>query len=315
MKISQFQMPDRSAHVYKWEPEGSENITGVIQIVHGSCEHANRYERFARVLTEQGWIVYASDLRGHGRTVNDPNDLGYFGEQDGWNGMVEDIHKVTELIRKEHSHLEIIMIGHSMGSFLARHYAILFGSELAGLVLSGTAHYRRLTLLAGKWLASQIIRKKGIRHRSMQLYNLTYSSFNRRFKPARTGQDWLTRDPVEVDLFLQDELCGFVFTAGGFRDMFEGLLFITDPDQIIKTPKELPILIVSGSDDPVGNFGKTVKQAYHAYLHAGLTQVHMKLYEGMRHEILNEIGREVVYKDIIDWISAKFGPKLSKASY
>lgn len=304
MRISQFQLPDGSTHVYKWEPEETEKISGIIQIVHGSCEHANRYERFARFLTEHGWIVYANDLRGHGRSVSDRSDLGYFGEQEGWTGMVDDLHKVTELIRREHPHSQIIMIGHSMGSFLARHYAILHGSELAGLILSGTAHYARLTLLAGKWLANRVIRTKGIKHRSTQLYNLTYSSFNRRFRPARTEQDWLSRDQAEVDLFVQDELCGFVFTAGGFRDMFDGLLFITDPNHMVKTPKDLPILMISGTDDPVGNFGKTVKQAYNAYQQAGLTKVRMKLYEGMRHEILNEIGREEVYEDIKEWVTA-----------
>ncbi|MFD0868513.1 alpha/beta hydrolase [Paenibacillus residui] len=303
MRSSQIQWTDKNIHVYKWEPDEGEKTCGIVQVVHGSCEHANRYERFARFLTEHGWAVYAGDLRGHGRSVSRKEDLGYFGEKDGWSGMVDDVHKVTELIREEYPDKNIVLFGHSMGSFLARHYAMLFGPELAGLILSGSAHYDRLSLRAGRFLAEREIRRKGIKHRSMLLYKLTYASFNRRFEPARSRQDWLSRDQTEVDLFLQDELCGFVFTAGGFRDMFDGLLFITDPVNIRRTPGDLPIYLISGKDDPVGQFGKTVKRAYDSYRSAGLTNIEMKLYDGMRHEILNEIGREEVYGDILGWMA------------
>ncbi|GIP32508.1 alpha/beta hydrolase [Paenibacillus sp. J2TS4] len=303
MRSTQLQWTDNNLHVYKWEPDEGEQAYGVMQIVHGSCEHANRYERFAHFLTERGWIVYASDLRGHGRSVSRKEDLGYFGERDGWNGMVEDLHQVTELIREEHPAMSIFLFGHSMGSFLARHYAIRFGSELAGLILSGTAHHDRISLQAGRLLANREIRRKGIKHRSMLLYKLTYAPFNKRFEPARSVQDWLSRDQAEVDLFLQDELCGFIFTAGGFRDMFDGLLFITDPAKIRLTPSHLPVYFISGQDDPVGRYGKMVQRAYDAYRKAGLSNIEMKLYDGMRHEILNEIGREEVYEDILRWMA------------
>lgn len=306
MKKTHFQMPDQPVHVYKWEPdldESIQQIQGVLQIVHGSCEHADRYDRFARDLAGHGWIVYASDLRGHGHSVSHKDDLGFFGEQDGWSGLVEELHEVTELIRGAHPGLPILMFGHSMGSFLARHFAIRYGSELSGLILSGTAHHTRSSLRAGKLLANQVIRTKGIRYRSKILYNLTYNSFNKRFEPSRTNQDWLTRDRAIVDSFIQDELCGFVFTAGGFRDMFEGLLYITDRENIGKTPRDLPIFLLSGTDDPVGGFGKMVEKAYNFYRKAGIHDVRMKLYEGMRHEILNELGKEEVCDDILTWAS------------
>jgi alpha-beta hydrolase superfamily lysophospholipase len=306
MKKSQFQLPDQSMYVYKWEPDVDETkqpVQGIVQIVHGSCEHADRYDAFARFLASHGWVVYASDLRGHGHSVSTREDLGYFGEQDGWSGLVREQHVVTKQIREEHPGLPVVMFGHSMGSFVARDYAIRYGAGLAGLILSGTAHHSRGSLHAGRLLADQVIRTKGIRYRSKILYNLTYNSFNKRFEPNRTGQDWLTRDPSIVDTFIQDELCGFVFTAGGFRDMFEGLLNITNPGQIAQTPKELPVFLLSGADDPVGGFGKMVERAYRSYRKAGLHEVRIKLYEGMRHEILNELGKEEVYEDILTWMS------------
>lgn len=303
MKKSEFTLAEKNIPVYKWEPDGaaSGQVCGVFQIVHGSCEHAQRYENFASFLTEQGWIVFASDLRGHG-PKSDKADLGYFGDVNGWRAMVDELHEVNKYIRLQYPDLQVVMFGHSMGSFLARHYAMLYGSQLSALILCGTAHYARSALRLGRLLAKREIRTKGIRHRSAALYNLTYRTFNRRYQPARTSQDWLTRDHAEVDKFLQDEYCGFVFTAGGFLDLFEGLLFITKKSNITMTPKDLPILFISGEDDPVGQFGKTVKQACHLYKGAGMTDVKLKLYEGMRHEILNEVGREEVYEDILAWL-------------
>ncbi|WP_262676460.1 alpha/beta hydrolase [Paenibacillus sp. J5C2022] len=304
VRRSELALAEGAISVYRWEQveDGAEvAVRGVLQLVHGSCEHALRYDRFARYMAEQGWIVYASDLRGHGHSTPQ-EDLGYFGDTGGWESMVDELHEVRAFIGKQHPELKIVLFGHSMGSFLARHYAIVHGSGLSGLILSGTAHYVRSSLRLGKLLAEREIRSKGIRHRSAVLYNLTYRSFNKRFKPNRTAQDWLSRDEAEVDRFLQDERCGFVFTSGGFRDMFEGLLFITDKKHIALTPKELPVLFISGKDDPVGSFGKTVRQAYGLYRAVGMTNVRLKLYEGMRHELLNEVGKEEVYLDIAEWL-------------
>jgi alpha-beta hydrolase superfamily lysophospholipase len=132
---------------------------------------------------------------------------------------------------------------------------------------------------------------------------MSYDSFNNQFKPKRTNFDWLSRDEAIVDKYVEDDLCGFVFTSSAFRDMFEGLLFITDKNNIAKTPKDLPVLILSGDKDPVGGNGKMVKKTYEEYQKAGLINAHMELYENMRHEILNEIGKEEVYGDILAWIN------------
>ncbi|MFL0246242.1 alpha/beta fold hydrolase [Candidatus Clostridium stratigraminis] len=294
------------SHVYKWEPEEDIKVLGVIQLVHGSCEHAKRYINFAQFLTDKGYVAYANDLRGHGLSVKSNDDLGYFAEKNGWNILVEDLHELTKFIEKEQETLRIFILGHSMGSFLVRHYAIQYGTEINGLIAIGTAHNPRLMLKFGKFLAERSIEKNGGKYRNHTLNRLSYDSFCNQFKPIRTKQDWLSRDEKVVDRFIADEKCGFVFTSCAFRDMFDGLLFITDKKNIIKTPKDLPILLISGDKDPVGSNGKMVNKAYKEYKKADINNIQMKLYKDMRHEILNEIGKEEVYEDIIKWINNIF---------
>lgn len=306
MKSKEFNLTMRDGqkiYMYKWEPDDNKKVIGAVQLVHGSCEHSKRYENFAKILTDNGYVVYSSDLRGHGLSVSKKEDLGYFGDKNGWTNIVEDLHEVTEFIKKEQPGLKIFMLGHSMGSFLARHYAVVYGTDIDGLIATGTAHNPRLILKFGRFLAEKDIKKNGAKHRNETLNKMSYDSFSKQFKPIRTKQDWLTRDEKIVDKYIEDELCGFVFTSSGFRDMFEGLLFITDKNNIKNTPKSLPILLLSGKEDPVGNNGKMVKKAYAQYRKCGIENVKMKLYDGMRHEILNEIGKEEVYKDILIWLS------------
>ncbi len=307
MKTSEFKLKMKDGcenYMYMWGPEEGKEIHGIVQLVHGSCEHSRRYFNFAEFLTDNGYIVYANDLRGHGLTVKDNKELGYFGEEDGWHTVVEDLYEITKFIKNKHKNLKIIVLGHSMGSFLARHYAAVHGTEVNGVIATGTAHNPRLVLKFGRMLAERDIRKNGPKHRNETLNKMSYDSFSDQFKPIRTKQDWLTRDEKIVDEYIKDELCGFVFTSSGFRDMFEGLLFITDRNNIKMTPKELPMLLLSGKRDPVGANGKTVVKAYKEYKKAGIKNINMKLYDDMRHEILNEIGKEEVYGDILSWINA-----------
>lgn len=305
MRTNEFKLrvkDGQELQVYKWQPEEGTTVKGIIQLVHGSCEHSARYADFAHFITEKGYVVYSNDHRGHGLSVNSPEDFGYFGENNGWQAMVEDLNELTKLIRKDYAEEKITLLGHSMGSFLARHYAIECGSSINGLIVTGTAHNPRALLKLGKALAEREIKNKGPKHRSSFLNRLSYESFNRKFSPIRTKQDWLTRDEKIVDKFIGDELCGFIFTTSGFRDMFQGLLYITDVRNILKTPKNLPILLLSGKDDPVGANGRMVNKAFNHYKRAGIENVNMKLYDGMRHEILNELGKEEVYNDILNWI-------------
>lgn len=295
----------QESHIYKWEPDGDKEVLGVVQLIHGSCEHAKRYTDFAQFLTNNGYVVYANDLRGHGLSAKSSDDLGYFAEENGWNMLLEDLYELTRFIKEEQKDLKIFIIGHSMGSFLARHYAMIYGTEINGLIAIGTAHNPRAMLKFGKFLAERSIKKDGGKYRNYTLNRLSYDSFCNQFKPIRTKQDWLSRDEKVVDKFRADEKCGFVFTSSAFRDMFNGLLFITDKNNIKNTPKDLPILLISGDKDPVGSNGKMVKKAYEEYKKAGIKNIHMKLYKDMRHEVLNEIGKEKVFEDVLKWINSE----------
>ena len=299
-----FQLSDgKDILLHKWQPEENRGVAGVIQLIHGSCEHIGRYDEFASFLADEGYVVYGWDLRGHGLSVAINEELGYFGEVNGWNLMLGDISKINSFIREKHPNEKIVLIGHSMGSFLARHYAITHGGSIDGLIAIGTAHNPRILLQLGRCLAEVDIMVRGPRNRSDLIYGLSYGSFNKGFSPPRTKQDWLTRNDKIVDSFLSDTLCGFVLTSAGFRDMFRGLLEITSYHNIVKNPKELPMLLLSGKEDPVGQGGKQVKKAYDLYKKAGIKNIQIKLYEEMRHEILNELQREVVFKDILEWLN------------
>jgi alpha-beta hydrolase superfamily lysophospholipase len=305
MKTKELRIKMRDGYelqMYKWEPENGE-VSGIVQLVHGSCEHSGRYIDFAKFLTDNGYIVYSCDLRGHGLSVKAQEDLGYFGKNNGWRDTVEDLYEITKLIRHENAGLKIVMLGHSMGSFLARHYVIVHGSEVDGVIAIGTAQNSKFLLKLGKFLAEMDIKKSGGKRRNNILNKLSYDSFSNQFKPIRTKQDWLTRDEKIVDHYIEDELCGFVFTSCAFRDMFEGLLFITDKQNIKQTPKDLPMFLLAGKNDPVGANGRMVVKAYDEYKAAGMKNIHIKLYEGMRHEILNELGKEEVYIDILYWMN------------
>ncbi|WP_300384544.1 alpha/beta hydrolase [Clostridium sp.] len=290
-------------YINKSIPRKEEEPVGVICIVHGSCEYSKRYNHFISYLVSNGYIVYSYDLRGHGLSNKENETLGYFGESNGWNKLIYDLDEIINLIKNENEKLNLYLLGHSMGSFIVRHYSSMFSKKIDGIIATGTAHNSRLILRTGKLLAEIDIKKNGSKHRNKLLNKISYDSFSNKFKPIRTKQDWLTRDEKIVDEYIEDNLCGFIFTSDAFKDMFEGLLFITDKDNIENTRKNLPILLLSGGSDPVGDNGKMVKQSYKEYKKCGIINIEMKLYKGMRHEILNEIGKEEVYKDILIWIN------------
>ena len=291
------QMSDHQALAYVHYPV--KQPRAVVQLVHGSCEHIGRYQELATYLTQQGFAVYGSDHRGHGQTAT-VSDYGYF----DWERIVTDLKELNDEIKTTYPNVPIIMIGHSMGSFLARHYALCYGKTLSGLVLSGSAHQSKRLLQVGCLAAKTFNVLKGERYISNTLNDLSYGQFNAAFKPARTTHDWLTRDETIVDLFLQDEQCGFVLTSKGFLELFKGLRVITDAKQFSQTPKDLPIYFISGELDPVGGNGKMIKRAVKCYQEVGLN-VEMKLYKDARHEIFNELNRTDVYEDVLRFIEKK----------
>ncbi len=296
---------------YQWLPDENVPVVGVVQLAHGMAETAIRYRRFAAKLTEQGFAVYIHDHRGHGRTAGNTDKLGIMADKDGFSWMVKDLHQLTQIIREKHPKLPLILMGHSMGSFVVQRYIQLYGAEIQGAVLSGTNGRRgRALAILSKMTAASLVKIKGRNSKGYFLDKLSFGSYNNKFKPNRTRFDWLSRDPQEVDKYVNDPCCGFVCTNGFFFDLVEGLDAIENNDNINSIPKALPIFLFSGADDPVGSCGKGVKLLYDTYQKAGLKQVSMKLYPEGRHEMLNETNREEVMDDVIEWIKTTIKPPL-----
>ncbi|MBN1470229.1 MAG: lysophospholipase [Syntrophaceae bacterium] len=291
---------------YKWKPNEDSAVKGLIQIAHGMAEHAARYERFAEALTKAGYAVYANDHRGHGKTADSLNNLGYFADENGWEKVVDDMHTLTGIIKKENPNKPFFLFGHSMGSFLARHYSMLYGNELSGLILSGTGGDPGAIGKIGLFIAKMDAKIHDRKAKSNIMNKLSFGAFNNTFQPNRTDYDWLSRDNSEVDKYINDPWCGAVFTAGFFCDMLRGIGYINRKENITRIPKNLPVYIFSGAKDPVGGNTKGVKQVYNALKNAGIGDVTLKFYEDGRHEMLNEINREEVFRDVIGWLNKHF---------
>ena len=286
-----------SLFVYCWLP--AEPVRAVVQIAHGWAEHAGRYSRVANALCRAGYAVYANDHRGHGRTAATAADLGFFAEHDGWNKCIGDLWQLHQRIRVAHPGAPIVAFGHSMGSFMTQQFISEHGDALAGAVLSGSNGAPPVTARVGVWLARLERLRVGPRGKSPLMKALVFGPFNKPFEPARTPYDWLSRDPVEVDRYIADPLCGgFASRAQLYIDILGALSEVTSPARHARIPKTLPIYIFSGSRDPVGS---NLRQLLDAYRAAGLAVQH-KFYADGRHESLNEINREEVTRDLIAWL-------------
>lgn len=287
-------------HITQWMPASEAEIRAVIQIAHGMTETGSRYTRFAEALTATGFAVYANDHLGHGQTAANDSELGHLGKGDMMN-MVEDMARLSQHIKEQHPHAPIILFGHSMGSFLAQMYMSLYGSLLGGVVLCGSNGPRGPELQAGIAMTRLIAASNGWKHRSNLITNMTFGGFNRRFKPQKTHYDWLSRDEAEVQKYIDDPYCGYICSVGFYNEFFKLLSHIHKPDVINKIPKDLPILLIAGSMDPVGNFGKGVPRLKEIYNNLGITDVSIIMYSDARHELLNDINRDEVTADCIDW--------------
>jgi alpha-beta hydrolase superfamily lysophospholipase len=289
-------------HVSRWLPDGP--AKAIVQVAHGMGEHSERYARFAERLTAAGYAVYANDHRGHGGTARNPGDAGYFADDKGWDAVVSDLHLVSDHAREENPGLPLFLFGHSMGSFLSRAYASRFGADLDGLVLSGTAGDAGLLGRVGLALATVQARLRGRRHPSGLMDQLTFGQYGAAFKPNRTKFDWLSSDEAEVDLYVADERCGNVFSAGFFVDLLGGLAAINSDGLVSRVPKNLPIFIFSGELDPVGDKGKGPQRVADQYRRLGVREVTVKLWPQGRHEMLNETNRDEVMDSVVEWFDA-----------
>lgn len=277
----------------------------VVLIVHGMAEHSQRYDRFAEILNNEGYTVYAYDQRGHGKTAGEIKNLGFFAEKNGWEKVANDVGQLIKTAKKENPDLPIFLLGHSMGSFISRTFAINSGNELSGLMLSGTAGSAGFLGKIGIFLTKIIIMLKGKKSQSKLMTMLSFGDFNKQFKPNRTSFDWLSRDEKEVDKYVNDNFCGTIFSVGFFNDLMNGLEFVNKPENIEKMPKNLPVYLFAGDKDPVSKNGKQIIDLYDMYKKSGMKNIKMKLYKDARHETLNEINRKEVYKDVINWLNTQ----------
>lgn len=302
MQASTFMLeaPDGvSLLVHRWVPDTSPKAA--VQIEHGLAEHAARYARLAEALCGAGYAVYADDHRGHGLTVKTPADLGFFASRGGWSACLGDVQRLGDRITDAHPGLPLVLMGHSLGSFMVQEFIGRHGAGLAGAVLSGTNGKPPAIAAIGALLARIERLRIGARGRSALLNAMLFGEFNKPFEPARTPFDWLSRDPAEVDKYIADPLCGFVPSVQLYIDMLDGVREASKASCQAGIPKNLPIYIFNGSRDPVaGNVGQLLA----AYKAAGLTNVSHKVYADGRHESLNEINREEVTRDLIAWLGA-----------
>ena len=280
------------------------NVKAVFQIAHGMAEHKERYDAFCDLLAQNGYAVYINDHLGHGKSVQNDDELGFFGETGGWKCLVEDCYTITQRARSEFPDKPVIFFGHSMGSFIARAYTALHDDKLAGAIYCGTSGANPAASIAIS-LANAIARSKGPMYRSDFINTIAFGSYNKKIKPPRTDFDWLTRDDKIVDKYIADKHCGFLFTACGYRDLFSVLKFASSKSWYTSLRSSLPVLLISGECDPVGEYGKGVKQVCADLKKTGHTDVSIKLYHDDRHEILNELDRETVMNDIIQWADSK----------
>ncbi len=281
----------------KWEPQTTKAI---LQISHGMSEYIERYDEFARFMAENGFAVYGDDHRGHGKTGQKQGILGKIAEKDGYKLITDDLKRLTDLAKAEHPGVPVILFGHSMGSFLARNYAAHYSDAIDGLIIMGTSGKNPAAGL-GIAAVNVISLFKGEDHKSAFINNLGFGSYNKAFPDNRTGFDWLSVNTDNVDRYIADDMCGFCFTLSGFRDLFNVLRTVSSDKWASGIRKDLPIFIVSGGDDPVGGFGKGIDEVRCMLADAGISSLEMKLYDGMRHEILNDNCKDEVYGDILRW--------------
>ncbi len=288
-------------HGYRWDADAPK---AALQIAHGAIEHAMRYDDFANALCAQGFVVYADDHRGHGRTAGTPDNVAYFGDNDGgFDAAVDDLHVLTQRICEENPKLPIFLLGHSMGSLMARVYASRYGTELSGLILTGTGRVSPPLIALVRSMARISMKLRGRRQRSPFLHKLVFGTLNKPFK-GETGSEFICSDEEVVKAYVLDPYCGNMSTAAFIYELLGGTRAASAKETFARYPKDLPLFIGAGEFDSMGGSGlKAVKQDVKDFKKAGVADLEFKIYEGMRHEILNEKQKRRVYDDIIAWLN------------
>lgn len=282
-----------------WLPQGEPKA--VVQLVHGMAEHMDRYDATAKALNGAGFVVTGHNHLGHGQGAK---LLGHFAQKDGWDALIQDTHALRKATQEAYPGIPYFLLGHSMGSFVARGYALEHEKGLAGLILSGTGHFDPPILAVAGFIAKVQCALGGGEKASGLLASMSSAGYNKTYGQARTTFDWLSSDDAVVDAYIADPFCGFTFTARAYRDMFQGLTRLY-PQRLSAMEKDVPVLLFSGKDDPVGAYGKGVEKVAQELREAGVRDVTVRLYENARHEMVNEKDKERVWGDVTAWIQER----------
>lgn len=288
-----------TVHGIKWFPDDG-NYAAILQISHGMCEHIERYDEFASFVASYGILVVGHDHVGHGESVESKDDYGYFGNHPS-DILVNDMHKVREFTKNDKPYF---MMAHSMGSYLLRKYLSIYGTGLSGAILMGTGYISQPVITFGIGVSKLQGCIMGKKHRSKLLRELSYSKPYKKFDcyGKNPSKSWLTKDIKEVKQYFNDSMCAFTFTCNGYLGLFEAVAYSCKKSNAARIPKDIPIMLISGDNDPVGDLGKGVKKVELMYRNVGIRSVECKLYRGDRHEILHEIDKEDVYRDVVVWL-------------
>ena len=287
-------------HCAIWRPK--EQPKAVIQLIHGIAEHIGRYDAFANVLREQGYVVTAEDHMGHGGSI-EGGTQGFF--TGGWLSAVAGVRQLYDEVHAQYPELPYVMLGHSMGSFLLRTYLYTYPRTLRGAIISGTGWEAPATIKAGRLMCRLEEKRIGEKKVSKRLNDLMFGAYNKHFRPVRTDKDWICSVNSVVDAYIADPLSGFDATVGLARDMLGGIEMNEKPENLDKMDKGMPVLFISGAKDPVGGMSKGVLRCIDAFKRSGMRDVSIRIYPEGRHEMLNESNRVEVYSDILKWLDEK----------
>lgn len=276
---------------------------GIVQIEHGIAEHIERYNEIAYKLAEAGYAVFADDHLGHGKSVEKEDEICWFADKNGWDKVCNDVGKLMSIAKEKFPDIPFILMGHSMGSFIARTFAIDHSKDIDALVISGTGYQPGFMIAGGKLISGIEKLLIGSKGKSKVIDAVEFSGYRKAFKPNRTNYDWLTRDESVVDAYIADPMCGCDVSVGLFRDMLSGLDYIRKPKNVAKIRKDLPIYMFSGTKDPVGQMTAGVKKVYEIFKSVEIQDVSLKLYEDGRHEMLNGPDKAKVTEDLVAWLN------------
>jgi len=286
---------------YVYTPEG--NPRAVVQIVHGMCEYFGRYDEVATYLCENGFVVCGHDQIGHGYSADGDDDLGFFADSDGDKYVVADVGLLRDIMKKKYRSLPYILIGHSFGSFVSRAYVATHNDAVDALILSGTAGQKQ-PVGAGKFVCKALMLFKGKHHRSKFVGNMAFAGYNKRFEGS-TGYEWVTSDPEMLNKYAHDKFCTYIFTLQAFYDMFMLISYIQSDAWYDDMPKNLPIYIIAGENDPVGKYTEGIFPILEGLHDRDASDLEYKIYEGERHELYTGLKRQEAFADTVEWINEK----------